>query len=123
MLVGDGAVLRGSARSVAGVDIATALKLCGEFILGVGGHPGAAGLSLPAENLAVFRRALSDSVAWIRDPAAVIDGLPIDAVLPLDHLTLEFAREIDRLAPFGEGNPAATFAARDVSVEHNRTFG
>ena len=51
MLVGDGAVLRGSARSVAGVDITTALKLCGEFILGVGGHPGAAGLSLPAENL------------------------------------------------------------------------
>jgi single-stranded-DNA-specific exonuclease len=123
MLVGDGNVLRGSARSVAGVDITSALKLCSEFILGVGGHPGAAGLSLPAENLAVFRRALSNSVELIRDPSVVTGGLPIDAVLPLDHVTLELAQEIDRLAPFGEGNPAVTFAARDVSVEHDRAFG
>jgi single-stranded-DNA-specific exonuclease len=123
MLVGEGEVLRGSARSVAGVDITTALKLCSEFILSVGGHPGAAGLSLPSENIPVFRRALSDSVQLIRDPAAVLDGLPIDAVLPLDHLTLEFAREIERLAPFGAGNPAVTFAAREVTVEHERTFG
>ena len=123
MLVGDGAVLRGSARSVAGVDITTALKLCGEFILGVGGHPGAAGLSLPAENLAVFRRALSDAVDLVRDPTAVTDGLTIDAVLPLDHVTLELAQEIERLAPFGAGNPAVTFAACDVTVEHDRTFG
>ena len=59
----------------------------------------------------------------MRDPTAVTDGLPIDAVLPLDHVTLELAQEIDRLAPFGEGNPAVTFAARDVTVEHDRTFG
>jgi len=123
MLVGEGDVLRGSARSIAGVDITTALKLCSEFILGVGGHPGAAGLSLPAENLPVFRRALSDNVELIRDPSAVMEGLPIDAVLPLDHVTLEFAQEIDRLAPFGEGNPQVTFAARDITVEHDRSFG
>ncbi len=123
MLVGEGNVLRGSARSVAGVDITTALKLCGEFILGVGGHPGAAGLSLPAENLPVFRRALSDAEQLVRDPSAVSEGLPIDAVLPLDHVTLELAQEIERLAPFGEGNPAVTFAAHDITVEHDRTFG
>ena len=97
--------------------------MCSEFILGVGGHPGAAGLSLPAENLLVFRRALSNNVELIRDPSAVMAGLLIDAVLPLDQLTLEFAQEIDRLAPFGEGNPAVTFAARDITVEYDRTFG
>ena len=59
----------------------------------------------------------------MRDPTAVTDGLPIDAVLPLDHITLELAQEIERLAPFGEGNPAVTFAARDITVEHDRTFG
>jgi single-stranded-DNA-specific exonuclease len=123
MLVGEGSVLRGSARSVPGVDITTALKLCSEFILGVGGHPGAAGLSLPAENLAVFRRALSDAVELIRDPSAVRDGLTIDAVLSLDDVTLELAQEIDRLAPFGAGNPAVTLGTHDVTVEHERTFG
>ncbi len=123
MLVGEGNVLRGSARSVAGVDITTALKWCSEFILSVGGHPGAAGVSLPAVNLPVFRRALSDAVQLVRDPTAITDGLPIDAVLPLAEITLEFAQEIDRLAPFGAGNPAVTLAAREVHVEHDRTFG
>ncbi len=123
MLVGAGPVLRGSARSSAGVDITAAIKLCGEFILSVGGHPGAAGLSLAAENLGVFRRALSRAVEAVRDPNAVTEGLAIDAVLPLDRVTLKLAQEIERLAPFGPGNPAVTFAALNLKVEHERTFG
>lgn len=123
MLVGDGNVLRGSARSIAGVDITTAIKKCTKYILSVGGHPGAAGLSLPADNLAVFRRALSDAVGAVRDPAVTPDELLVDAELPLDQITLELAQEVERLAPFGEGNPAVVFAARDVVVERERTFG
>ncbi len=123
LLVGEGEVLRGSARSIAGVDITSAIKLCSEFILGVGGHPGAAGLSLPAGNLTVFRRALSKAVESVRDPTAIQGGLLVDAELPLDQITLELAQEIERLAPFGEGNPPVVFAARDIAVEQQRTFG
>ena len=123
MLVGEGSVLRGSARSIAGVDITTSIKKCAEYILAVGGHPGAAGLSLPADNLAVFRHALSDAVTAGRDPSVIPDELLIDAELPLDQITLELAQEVERLAPFGEGNPAVVFAARDVTIERERTFG
>ena len=123
LLVGGDQVIRGSARSVAGVDITTALKMCHEYILSVGGHPGAAGLSLPADQLAVFRRALSRAVETVRDPNALPAGLLVDAELPLDQITLELAQEIDRLAPFGEGNPPVVFAARDIVVEQERTFG
>jgi single-stranded-DNA-specific exonuclease len=117
------AVARGSARSVPGVDITTAIKLCGEFILTVGGHPGAAGVALPLNNVGVFRHALSKAVEAVRDPQAAPRGLIIDDVLPLEQLTLDLAYEIERLAPFGAGNPAPVFAARDVMVEHERTFG
>jgi single-stranded-DNA-specific exonuclease len=123
MLVGEGPVLRGSARSIAGVDITTSIKQCTEYILTVGGHPGAAGLSLPAENLSVFRHALSDAVTAGRDPTVTPDELLIDAELPLDQITLELAQEVERLAPFGEGNPTVVFAARDVVVKRERTFG
>jgi single-stranded-DNA-specific exonuclease len=123
MLVGEGSVLRGSARSIAGVDITTAIKQCAEYILGVGGHPGAAGLALPADNLAVFRHALSDAVTAGRDPTITPDELLVDVELPLDQITLELAQEVERLAPFGEGNPAVVFAARDVVVKRERTFG
>lgn len=118
---GDG-MARGSARSVAGVDITAALKRCGAHLNNVGGHPGAAGLSLPVDNLPVFRRALSDAVEAIRD-TTVETGTRIDAELTLDQLTLDLAREIERLAPFGEGNPRITFATRAVTVERSRTFG
>jgi single-stranded-DNA-specific exonuclease len=123
MLVGEGSVLRGSARSIAGVDITASIKKCAEYILTVGGHPGAAGLSLPADNLAVFRHALSDAVTAGRDPSVIADELLIDAELPLDQITLELAQEVERLAPFGEGNPAVVFAAREVTLERERTFG
>ena len=123
MLVGEGNILRGSARSIAGVDITTSIKKCAEYILTVGGHPGAAGLSLPADNLAVFRHAVSDAVTAGRDPSVIPDELLIDAELPLDQITLELAQEVERLAPFGEGNPAVVFAACDVTIERERTFG
>ena len=123
MLVGEGSVLRGSARSIAGVDITTSIKHCAEYIFGVGGHPGAAGLSLPADNLGVFRHALSDAVTAGRDSSVIPNELVIDAELSLDQITLELAQEVERLAPFGEGNPAVVFAARDVTIERERTFG
>jgi single-stranded-DNA-specific exonuclease len=123
MLVGEGSVLRGSARSIAGVDITTSIKKCAEYILGVGGHPGAAGLSLPADNLSIFRHALSDAVTVGRNPSVTPDELLIDVELPLDQITLELAQEVERLAPFGEGNPAVVFAARGITIERERTFG
>ncbi|MBI5565605.1 MAG: single-stranded-DNA-specific exonuclease RecJ [Chloroflexi bacterium] len=122
LLVTDDHTARGSARSVAGVDITTALKMCGEFLTGVGGHPGAAGLSLPIDNVPTFRAALSKAIDTIRDPR-VETGLVVDAELALDQLTLELAQELERLAPFGEGNPAVTLVTRHVTVQHDRTFG
>jgi single-stranded-DNA-specific exonuclease len=122
LLITDERLARGSARSVAGVDITTALKKCGAYLNTVGGHPGAAGLSLPIDNVSILRAALSKAIIAIRDPR-IETGRRIDAELPLDHITLELAQELDRLAPFGEGNPAVTLASRSVTLERDRTFG
>lgn len=122
LLVTDDRLARGSARSVAGVDITTALKMCGAYLNTVGGHPGAAGLSLPIDNVPILRAALSKVCAAIRDPQ-IETGRRIDAELPLDQITLELAQELERLAPFGEGNPAITLVSRAVTREHDRTFG
>jgi single-stranded-DNA-specific exonuclease len=122
LLVTDDRFARGSARSVAGVDITTALKMCGAYLNSVGGHPGAAGLSLPIDNVPILRAALSKACAAIRDPR-IETGRRIDAELPLDQITLELAQELDRLAPFGAGNPAVTLVSRNVTREHDRTFG
>jgi single-stranded-DNA-specific exonuclease len=114
---------RGSARSVAGVNITAAIATHADLLLGFGGHPMAAGLSLPAERVAEFRRGLSRTVAQIAAAAGVVTGLPIDGYLPLADLSLEFVADLERLAPFGPGNPPLALVSRDLRVRGKRTVG
>ncbi len=114
---------RGSARSVAGVNLSAALASIRDRLIGFGGHPGAAGVSLRADDIALFRRVLSRAVDAIWDRAAAPPGTPIGAFVSLGDLTLELAKQIERLAPFGEGNPPVTLAVRDVTIADARVFG
>ncbi|MGQ9909108.1 MAG: single-stranded-DNA-specific exonuclease RecJ [Candidatus Flexifilum sp.] len=119
-LLPDGTA-RGSARSVEGCDIGAAIASCADLLIGHGGHAGAAGVRLPAEHIAAFRRAVSRAVrrTWTRAEPT----LTIDAWVTLADLTPALAAEIERLAPFGAGNPPLTLAVRDVSVVADRVIG
>jgi single-stranded-DNA-specific exonuclease len=114
---------RGSARSVPGCDIVAALRPVSHLLLRFGGHPGAAGLALNAANLEAFRKALSRSVAAVWDAASAAPGLQIDAYISLDQLSLELVGEIERLAPFGPGNPALQLATQDLHVVEDVLVG
>jgi len=121
LLGGAGEKISGSARSFGGYDIHTALEACADVLLTQGGHAGAAGLSLRAENLGLLRQRLAKVAANLtRLPAP---PLPIDAVISLPQADLDMVARISRLAPFGEGNPAVTFAVEDVRLSHAGTFG
>ena len=113
---------RGSARSVPGCDIHAAIAAQGEMLGRFGGHPMAAGLSIEPERIPEFRRALS------RDPQGLLKPLgsktlPIDSYLPLSDLSLDLVDEIERLAPFGPGNPALTLASKGLTLESHTTIG
>lgn len=113
-----GELARGSARSVEGIDITIALAEQAELLHGFGGHSMAAGFSLPAENIPKLRRGLGKNVSG--HPTSASNMLEISAVLPLSSLTLELVEALDRLAPFGPGNPPLLLASyaltiRDVS--------
>ena len=114
---------RGSARAVPGVDISAALASVRDRLISFGGHPGAAGLVMNSDDAPIFRRELSRAVAAIWDRAAAPSGTSIDAFVPLNDLTLELAQQIERLGPFGEGNPPVTLAVRDVAIAGERAFG
>jgi single-stranded-DNA-specific exonuclease len=123
LVEGTDGMARGSARSIAGVDISAAIKLCAEYIDHFGGHPGAAGMALPMDNIPVFRAALSRAVDSVRDKTVLANTFSIDAEINLDQATLDLAQQIDRLAPFGEGNPSVTLATRGVTLQRDRKFG
>ena len=116
-------LLAGSARSVAGCNITEALGACSDLLARYGGHTMAAGVALPSANLFEFRRRFSIAIRE-RIPA---DGgrrsLLIDGTIDLGQINSDFALELRRLAPFGNGNPPPVFVSRDLRVVRRRKLG
>ena len=111
-------ILRGSARSVEGLHITEAITTQKDLLLGFGGHPMAAGLSMQKEHLPAFRKGLGKAIekqlgATIREEPT----LQIDAWLNLDEIHLELAEALESLAPFGAGNPDLILATRGVTLK------
>jgi len=118
----DDGLARGSARSVPGYNIGAAVAAQSDLLIEFGGHPGAAGMSLRAEHIPAFRRRLSDALREMHDPEAR-PGLQLDACIPFGEATLDLAQELNRLAPFGEGNPPVTLASRDLTLRSAAYIG
>ncbi|MBI5842178.1 MAG: single-stranded-DNA-specific exonuclease RecJ [Chloroflexi bacterium] len=120
----DDGILRGSARSVDGLHITEAITANRDLLLGFGGHPMAAGLSLQAENLTAFRKGLGKAVEkQLGEITREEPTLQIDAWLGLNEINLELAAALESLAPFGAGNPSLTLATRGVQMKSISTIG
>ncbi len=118
-----GQLARGSARSVEGCNISAAIAEQGALLAGFGGHPMAAGLSIDPERIAEFRRKLGRSVAAQRGQTAVEPTLLIDSHLPLGELSLDLVADLERLAPFGPGNPRLVLVSPNHAVTGDATIG
>lgn len=123
LMTPPGELARGSARSVEGCNITAAIAAHQEMLHSFGGHPMAAGLVMDAENIPAFRLALSRTVASMRGEAGEVAPLVIDGYLPLSALTLDLVAELERLAPFGLGNPPLTLATRGLTLTGQRPVG
>lgn len=110
----------GSARSVAGCDIVAALDTQAQLLAGYGGHSMAAGLRMDSAHVTAFRRGLSRAVREQRGDDPPPPELQIDASLNLEEVTLDLARQLGRLAPYGNGNPPLTLMARDLRLLRRR---
>ena len=114
---------RGSARSVKGCNISAAIAGLKEMLESFGGHPMAAGLSIDPERIPEFRRALSRTVLEMCGEATERPALQIDGYLPLSDLSVDLVEEIERLSPFGPGNPPLTLASLGLSLTSHSTIG
>ena len=123
LLALNGGSATGSARSVAGCHLVQAFESCADLLTRYGGHAMAAGLSLPADKLIEFRRRLSRAVRDQLGERPPEPTLPIDAVVNLSDLTLDFVKDVARLEPFGNGNPPLTLAAKHLTVRSVKPLG
>ena len=118
-----GEPLRGSARSIPGIDINDALRQNSQQLLTFGGHPFAAGLSMAPESLPALQRGLDSSVRQMTGDQLPPEELLIEANLYPVDFSLARVKELNILAPFGPGNPVLTFAARGMRVTGSVTVG
>jgi single-stranded-DNA-specific exonuclease len=101
----DGERGTGSGRSIPGYDLLAGLTAAGDRLRRFGGHRAAAGLELERVRLDDFRAAFEAHAAAALGPEDLVPVERVDAVVPGDALDLELAEELERLAPFGTGNP------------------
>jgi single-stranded-DNA-specific exonuclease len=114
---------RGSARTVAGVNLHDALSRCAGHLTRFGGHAGAAGLSITIGVLDGFRAAFAAETARQLGAARPSAALAVDAEVTLRDLDLGFAEELARLAPFGVANREPLFALSGVTARSTRVVG
>jgi single-stranded-DNA-specific exonuclease len=108
-------VLKGSGRSVPGVDLKQQLDFFHDRLLRYGGHAGAVGLSMAPEQLESFADDFSRRLRPIVTPEA---GMPlrIDATLEVAECTVELLDFLAACEPFGNGNPQPVWMLRDLEV-------
>jgi single-stranded-DNA-specific exonuclease len=119
----DGDAGRGSGRSIGAFDLHAGLGACSEHLRRFGGHRAAAGLEIDRDAVDAFRDAFVAHAASVLSPADLIAEQRIDAVVPGDVLGTALAEELERLAPFGHGNPAPTLLVPAARVSDVRSMG
>lgn len=106
----------GSARSVTGFDIYSAIEQCADLLEQYGGHQFAAGLTMRLENVAAFQARFEEVVARTILPEQMTPHILIDQELHFSHISQRFYNIIKQMAPFGPHNMTPVFCTHKVKV-------
>ncbi|MGC9348109.1 MAG: single-stranded-DNA-specific exonuclease RecJ, partial [Anaerolineae bacterium] len=118
-----GGMARGSARSISGCNITEAIATQESLLEGFGGHEMAAGLAIDPERIPALRRGLARAVQMQLDLERPEPVLQTHGVVALSDLTIPFVEDLERLAPFGPGNPPLVLVAPDLRMISHRQLG
>lgn len=114
VLTRDNDLATGSARSVTGFDVYSAIKSCRDMLINFGGHTYAAGLTLKWEDVPEFRRRFQKYVDEHIQPEQTEATLNIDAMIDFKDITRKLHADIRKFGPFGPMNQKPLFCTTDV---------
>ena len=123
MIAGADGEWKGSGRSLGSFDLHAGLAACAEHLDRFGGHKAAAGLSLAGDSLEAFAAAFAAYADASLGDDDLVPLTRVDAIVPASALTLDLAVELDRLAPFGLGNPDVNLLVAGCEIADPSTVG
>lgn len=112
---------KGSGRSIEAYNMFEELSKFKDLYMKFGGHPMAAGLSLPKENIEVLRKKLNDDTTLTEED--LVAKVMIDVPMPIHYITENLVEQLELLEPFGKANEKPTFAEKDLSILNARILG
>lgn len=113
--------ITGSARSVNGFDLYSAILGCSDLLEKFGGHKYAAGLTLDISNLAAFQRRFEEVVSSSITEDMLVPVIEVDLSISLDSITDKMLKLMKQMAPFGPGNHKPVFEIRNAYVFNSLT--
>jgi single-stranded-DNA-specific exonuclease len=121
----EGTMLKGTGRSVEGVNLYELLKTAEDLFVKFGGHKGACGFSLPSENLEPLKSRIAARMEELKAEDAQLLERKNPAEMELDpsSISVELAKDLALLSPFGAANPSPVFEIRGLSVSDVRPMG
>lgn len=113
--------VKGSGRSIQQYSMFEELVKCGDLLDQYGGHPMAAGLSLPEENVSLLRKRLNEQCNLKEED--LIPKVIIDVPMPISYISTKLVEQLSLLEPFGKGNTKPLFAQKNVKAINSRVIG
>lgn len=113
--------IKGSGRSIEGYHMYEQMTACSRLFTKFGGHKMAAGLSMEEAQIDTFRKEINAACTLTAEDME--EKVHIDIALPLSYVTEQFVDELEKLEPFGVGNPKPVFAQKDIVVLSEQILG
>jgi single-stranded-DNA-specific exonuclease len=114
---------KGSGRSIKEFNLIKAITGCKDVLDKYGGHPAACGFSLSGNNLKAFTKKIKKIAEKQLQGIDLKPQINIDAEVDISNIDNDFVIEVEKMAPFGEGNPLPVFVSRNVLVKDITTMG
>jgi single-stranded-DNA-specific exonuclease len=115
-------IWKGSVRGIKGFSVVEALASVKEHLIKFGGHEGAGGFSVHADNLQKFHEAFKAECEKRLSTIETVPYVDADAEAALSECSVELVRELENLAPFGMGNPTPVVLINDLLVKEVRVL-
>ncbi len=113
----------GSGRSIPGFSLYKALDACREELLGFGGHRLAAGLTIDWDRIQCFRERINRYAEDHLKAEDLIPTIRVDGIIDTHHISDGLLQGLEKLKPFGMGNPEPIFVSRNVRISNLRLVG
>jgi single-stranded-DNA-specific exonuclease len=119
----EGDTFHGSARSIKGFDIVEALRMSEKLLVAYGGHKGAAGVEISSENFSKFHQAMLKIASRKITKSMLEPKIEIDLIIDSTEINLKLFHQIEKLQPFGMGNPRPVLLIENVQISEQKIVG